>query len=122
MRNAMLRNYLKERIVGRDKNKGAGWEGVIMSASTSTQIPNQKASKKTDISREQHSKQAEKLRFCRPGFHNFSYIYEPNFKVLLVEIEKSSETLIIVKILSADYRLVEVALTMKYLFKALIVR
>ena len=32
---------------------------VIMSTSTSTQIPNQKTgNKKTDISREQHSKQA----------------------------------------------------------------
>ena len=56
-----------------------------MSTSTSTQIPDQKASKKTDISREQHSKQAnirqEKLRkvkqnikVCQPGFHNFRYI------------------------------------------------
>ena len=54
--------------MGKSKNIGAGRNGgegvVIMSTSISTKIPNQKAAKKqqtnkkTEISREQHSKQA----------------------------------------------------------------
>ena len=54
---------------------------TIMSTCTSTQIPNQKTRKETDISRKQHSKQAnlthgklckvtQKIKLCRPGFHN----------------------------------------------------
>ena len=49
-----------------------------------------KKRKKTDISREQHSKQAnirqgklwkvtQKVKVCRPGFHNFRYIYMKKF-------------------------------------------
>ena len=55
---------VKQRIVGKEKKQGAGKGGVkivILSTSTSTQIPNHKISKKrkkkNDVSK-QHSKQA----------------------------------------------------------------
>ena len=55
--------WIKERILGRDKKHRGGpgrvGEGEdIMSKSTWKQIPNQEASKKNNLSREQHSKQA----------------------------------------------------------------
>ena len=69
--------------MGSNKKHGGGPGGedgvVIMSTSTSTQIPNQKTGQKTDISREQRSKQAnirqeklwkvtQKVKFADPVF------------------------------------------------------
>ena len=56
---------VKKRIVGREKNRGGGGKIVILSTSTSTQIPNYKTSKKKNDISKQHSKQAtrqEKFR------------------------------------------------------------
>ena len=53
---------LIERIVGREKNAegvgGGGGERVILSNSSSTQIPNHKTGKKKNDISKQHSKQA----------------------------------------------------------------
>ena len=54
---------VKERIVGKDEKRPKNWEGagkiVILSTSTSTQIPNYKTSRKKKKERsKQHSKQA----------------------------------------------------------------
>ena len=57
---------------------------TIMSTCTSTQIPNQKTRKETDISRKQHSKQAnlthgklckvtQKINLCRHCYYIFVF-------------------------------------------------
>ena len=78
-RNTLISNNCHKNIgTGRGGAPGQGGV-VIMSTSTSTQIPNQKTSKKPDITREQDSKQAnitqgncgnllKKLQFACPAF------------------------------------------------------
>ena len=73
---------------GQKHIRGRGAQLWLYSTSTSTQIPNQKTSRKNDISRKQHSKQAnitqgkcwkvtQKIKVCWPGFHNFRYTVTP---------------------------------------------
>ena len=80
---------IKQRIAGRDKDirTGRGEEIVIMSISASTQIPDRKPADKTEISREQHSKEAniKKVEVAKSytkndglpnGFQNARYIHK----------------------------------------------
>ena len=53
-----MKPALKQRIVGKEKNREGGGKIVILSTSTSTQIPNHKTSKKKHDMSKQLSKQA----------------------------------------------------------------
>ena len=64
---------MKERIVGREKNRrgerggGGGVNIVILSPSTSTQIPNHKASEKKKKQTKKHISKQDSKQAIRPG-------------------------------------------------------